>query len=345
MAKTANLGPMLDAVTASFLAISCVAVALRCYVRVHLTRSFGYDDALVILALIVFTLFSIFIFLETSHGSGKHITDVPPAEYSQAIMFWYCGEITYTASSTLAKVAIGAMLLRLTIQRIHAVIIWAVIVSISIVGTIFVFVCMFQCSPVHYLWTSILDPHGGHCINNGVITALTYTHAIFCALSEFIYGILPIFMIWGLGMDKRTKISIILVLCLANFGTVATLIRLKALGEIKASTDVLYTTVDLVMWSQIEAGMAITAGSMVTLRPLFRNFYFPGSTRSASRSGASRRHEAGYLRHATPEGHELDGSNDRPYGADHPYGADQWNVKQGPEVSFSEEQRRKGGFA
>jgi hypothetical protein len=36
------------------------------------------------------------------------------------------------------------------------------------------------------------------------------------------------------------------------------------------STDFLYDTVDIAIWSDIEQGLAVTAGSLATLRPLYR---------------------------------------------------------------------------
>jgi hypothetical protein len=39
-----------------------------------------------------------------------------------------------------------------------------------------------------------------------------------------------------------------------------------------ANPDFLWATVDVAIWSDIEQGLAITAGSMATLRPLYRQF-------------------------------------------------------------------------
>jgi hypothetical protein len=50
------------------------------------------------------------------------------------------------------------------------------------------------------------------------------------------------------------------------------------------TNDFLYDTVDIAIWSDIEQGLAITAGSLATLRPLYRlvSDRFGWSTRASS---------------------------------------------------------------
>ena len=43
-----NRGPQLEAVTIAFLTFSTICVALRLYVRLRLTKFFGYDDYLLV---------------------------------------------------------------------------------------------------------------------------------------------------------------------------------------------------------------------------------------------------------------------------------------------------------
>jgi hypothetical protein len=45
-------GTRIAAVTIALYTLSLVAVSVRCYVRVRLTRSFGYDDWLIVTTLV-----------------------------------------------------------------------------------------------------------------------------------------------------------------------------------------------------------------------------------------------------------------------------------------------------
>jgi hypothetical protein len=45
-------GPQLAGICGAFLAVSIAAVSVRCYVRAFLTKSFGYDDWLMVATLV-----------------------------------------------------------------------------------------------------------------------------------------------------------------------------------------------------------------------------------------------------------------------------------------------------
>lgn len=57
----------------------------------------------------------------------------------------------------------------------------------------------------------------------------------------------------------------------ADFSSASTavIVRMGFVMEFR-SADFLYATVDIAIWSDIELGLAITAGSLATLRPLYR---------------------------------------------------------------------------
>lgn len=52
MTAIENRGPQVAATASMFLALSWITVALRCYVRGYLTKSFGLDDWLALAALV-----------------------------------------------------------------------------------------------------------------------------------------------------------------------------------------------------------------------------------------------------------------------------------------------------
>lgn len=58
-------------------------------------------------------------------------------------------------------------------------------------------------------------------------------------------------------------------LTLINSASTAVIVRMPYVLDFK-NADFLYATVDIAIWSDIEQGLAITAGSLATLRPLYR---------------------------------------------------------------------------
>ena len=191
---------------------------------------------------------------------------------------WFVCEIFYGFSSTFCKLAAGSLLLRLTTRKFHVRIIWSVMILASLFGIAFVAQILAQCEPTSFFWSATRDPAQGHCVDPRIILGFTYAHAAVSSIGDWTFGILPAFIVKGLNMNFRSKVSVFLVLALANVGSVATLIRIRAIHQISTSEDFLFVTVDLAIWSTVEIGTAIMASSIATYRPLFRSFFSNGNT-------------------------------------------------------------------
>ncbi|KAH1487011.1 hypothetical protein LV164_001772 [Aspergillus fumigatus] len=82
---------------------------------------------------------------------------------------------------------------------------------------------------------------------------------------------MPALLLWGLQMNRKTKIALGGILSLGAVASVAVIIRFPFLHYYK-DDDFLYSTYQIAIWSVMETGLGIIAGSLVTLRPLFRWF-------------------------------------------------------------------------
>ena len=216
---------------------------------------------------------------------------------------WFTCEIFYDLTSTFCKLAAGALLLRLTTKKFHVRIIWLVMILASLFGFAFAVQILVQCEPISFYWSATRDPSQGHCLNPRVMAGFTYGHAVVSSIGDWTFGILPAFLVSGLNMNVRSKVSVFLLLAFANIGSIATLIRIKAIYQIASSTDFLYDTFDLAIWSTVEIGIAIMAAAIATYKPLFRSFFSKGSTQKRSfisANGGRRLHDSSVFGHAPP---------------------------------------------
>ena len=203
-----------------------------------------------------------------------------------------------------SKISIGYFLLRITIRRVDIWIIYTAMILTVLTGVAFFFVTLFQCSPVSFFWRKNQD---GTCVNMEVIIALTYLYSACSVVCDFTFAILPLILIWKLKMERRSKIALIPIMIMAcvsvntlhylclmtdrNSASTAVVVRFAfvedfdnpdflcmapskdsslikdSISNIKDTPD---ATVDIAIWSTTEQGLAITAGSLATLRPLFR---------------------------------------------------------------------------
>ncbi len=80
----------------------------------------------------------------------------------------------------------------------------------TLCGIVFFFTVIFQCWPVQYYWDKTIV--NGSCSSNDVVVVLAYISAGTNAATDFIYAFIPIWMIWKIQMERRTKISVCFVL-------------------------------------------------------------------------------------------------------------------------------------
>lgn len=66
------------AVNILFFTITWITVSLRIYVRAGLLKSFGLDDILMVVTLLLFTAYLICQLGGLAHGTGRHMVDLEP---------------------------------------------------------------------------------------------------------------------------------------------------------------------------------------------------------------------------------------------------------------------------
>ncbi|KAF2873339.1 hypothetical protein BDV95DRAFT_338719 [Massariosphaeria phaeospora] len=293
----ANRGPELQAVCSTFVSMAFVAVVLRIYVRVRIVKAFGWDDAWMVSALLTHIMFATCAIGGIHYGTGRHMKELSEEAKYMAMRYWWLCYVAYGLTMIAAKFSIALFLLRITVHRVHRYIIYANMALTGITGTVFFFVTLFQCLPVSYFWNK---NQPGSCVNVYVIIGLTYLYSGISAICDFTFGILPVFLIWNLNMSRNSKIILIPILSMGCVASTAVIVRMAFVMNFQ-SPDFLYDTVDIAIWSDTEQGLAITAGSLATLRPLYRliSERLGLSTSSTSPKGASGRESPDWYRTAS----------------------------------------------
>jgi hypothetical protein len=118
----------------------------------------------------------------------------------------------YTADMAFIKASIAVFLLRIAVKNVYK---WILKISLAIIvlwtAGIFFF-NIFQCSPVAFQWDFTIP--GGKCVPGDSLVAAAYAFSILAVLSDWLYALLPIPMLWSVKMNLQTKISVTLILSL-----------------------------------------------------------------------------------------------------------------------------------
>jgi hypothetical protein len=114
----------------------------------------------------------------------------------------------YIWASAVAKISIALALLRLTVKKAHRIILWVNIGVIIAIGLMFWFVLLLDCQPVSYFWNRVDPRYSGTCLSVDILLDIAYLYSGLTIICDLTLGILPVFLVWTLQMNRRTKIAV-----------------------------------------------------------------------------------------------------------------------------------------
>lgn len=114
----------------------------------------------------------------------------------------------YIWASAVAKTSIALALLRLTVKRAHRFFLWGIIGTVIVIGLLFWLVLLFDCHPISYFWNRVDPRNSGTCLSVQILLDIAYLYSGLTIICDLALGILPIFLIWKLQMNRRTKIAV-----------------------------------------------------------------------------------------------------------------------------------------
>lgn len=120
-------------------------------------------------------------------------------------MYEIIGEAFCILVGATGKCAVSAFLLRIVFKRTHVLMLWFFIVStcgLTILCAITFFV---QCIPVQANWNPNVK---GNCWLD--FTKLGITTASWTTVMDFVQAIFPCFVVWGLRMKRKEKMTVVL---------------------------------------------------------------------------------------------------------------------------------------
>ncbi|KAI1080225.1 hypothetical protein F5B20DRAFT_589642 [Whalleya microplaca] len=245
--------------TITLCVLAIVTVVLRCWVRFG-NKAFGIDDFSMILGLLFFIACCIFTCMGCYSGLGT-----PDAAIQSASVVFF--QITYAWSLAFIKVSICVALLRITQAKRYVIPLWLVmLLSVGITFVAFV-TLLVGCKPIAASW----DAGVGECDHSGRVMNIAILISAIAILTDWSCAIIPAFILWNLNMRFDVKVSLVFVLALGVLASISTIVRFPYLHYYEQLFNYLYNVCNVVVWSIVECGIGIIAGSLPSLRPLVRN--------------------------------------------------------------------------
>ncbi|KAG5954299.1 hypothetical protein E4U57_004600 [Claviceps arundinis] len=251
------------------LVTSWIAVGLRAFTRVVLMKSYQADDILMLIAQAIFTVTCSIQFQGVQSGVGRHnAAFTNEDDLVEALMWQALGVAIYILNMMFIKLSIGVFLLRIATQKpyIWTIRIFLVIITLWSIG--FFIWNLLQCTPIEKQWDFRITD--GQCADAGEVLTAAYCLSAMTIVTDWFFALIPIPMLWGIKMSTQAKTTVIFILGIGIFASIATLIRFRFLTSIERTDDILFRATDASIWSLIEVGVAIIASSLATVRPLLQ---------------------------------------------------------------------------
>ncbi|KAF4990339.1 hypothetical protein FDECE_14415 [Fusarium decemcellulare] len=215
-------------------------------------------------------------------GMGTRDEKLNPYLQNEGRKFLWFWQITYCFSLIFLKGSICMTLLRIAVVKAHRVIIWSTLVFSTVMTGLAIIALFLICRPISTAWGS-----PGTCVTPVFIMALGYIVSSVAVITDLIVAVLPIFMLWDSRMKMATKVSVGVILGLASLASLCTIIRFPYVKYYTIIPDYLHNCAHLILWSIVECGIGIVAGSLPSLRKLVSGRFHFVTTKGSSPAQAT----------------------------------------------------------
>ncbi|KXG52563.1 uncharacterized protein PGRI_088470 [Penicillium griseofulvum] len=127
---------------------------------------------------------------------------------------------------------------------------------------------IFECKDIRSNWDPAVK---SECFTPKQLMTLSYTNTALNILTDLIFAVLPVFMLRHLQVNRRVKASLICILGLGVFACAAAFVKLSILPSYGKTGDFLWDYTNLTIWVVTECNTGIIAGTLPTLKPLFKS--------------------------------------------------------------------------
>ncbi|EED21068.1 conserved hypothetical protein [Talaromyces stipitatus ATCC 10500] len=278
MVKPAGDGVSLLYTSIILLTFSWVVFAARVGVRVW-RKALGLDDYLMLFGLLLYTVTASLCIVCCFYGSGQLSAAIPAAERMKGTKLFFIAEFFYSSGAAAIKCSIAVTLLRIAGSRSIAT--WTIggVMFASIAAAIIFMAGVANiCHPITTLWGETTN---GTC-NLQLNSDVSFFFSAVEIVTDFSLAILPAILLWNIQMKRKVKFSVMVILGMAAFASCATIVRLRYLSLYSNPAEFMFSTGSIGLWSVIEEGIGIIAGSLPALRPLLSLPIFSRSSAGGS---------------------------------------------------------------
>ncbi|KAL6915039.1 hypothetical protein FSHL1_012711 [Fusarium sambucinum] len=255
--------------------LSILCTVIRIYTKAFLVKQFSPEDWLSLTSFIIYIVYFGIGHHALMSAFGQDIWQVNAGDLSHALKLFWIDCPFYSLLMGMTKVTIILFYIRLChVYTRFCQVCWAIIVMVSLNTIVFMFLNIFQCTPIHWNWNRFSgNDVDFECMDlNKLQWSINITNIIF----DVVVLALPIPLVWRMRSTFRRKLAIIFMFSLGIVVLVASCLKMRYNILYGHSTNITWDYMDLMVWAGIESSVSIAAPCLPTVR-LFLHKVFPQS--------------------------------------------------------------------
>jgi hypothetical protein len=263
----ANMAPKLLIPVWIMFAIAAALYAVRIRMRIRMVKRFYADDYAITLAMLALAVELPALTVSCRYGLGRHSFYVSPAAVEKATFYLYIAIFPFYTGAAASRVSIGLTLLRLKQDsRIWTRAIWAIIALLVVQGISNTAVQFTQCIPLEALWKAEAREHAT-CMTIRNSNIWGWMSSVMYILSDIVFSLLPLTFIPSLHLPLRQKFLISLLMSLGMVASTFSVVKIiYRINYAYHSSDKLWDSVDMSLWSKLEEILIAVAACAPTLK-------------------------------------------------------------------------------
>ncbi|EDU45220.1 predicted protein [Pyrenophora tritici-repentis Pt-1C-BFP] len=214
-----------------------ISTVLRFWIR-YKRKAWGPDDWAMLVNLPLWTVSTVATIAMSFSGIGQKDATLSTFQYSNSLRWFYIFQEPWCFTLVAIKVSIGFALIRIASGKK-----WK-------------------------NWTPTME---GECNDRNIQTVLSYAVAVVSISTDWIFATLPIFLLWNVQLDWRVKGSVMLMLGLGVFASIAPIVRLKYLIGLNDSTRLLQNLGNILAWASAEMNVGMFVANLPACHPLLKH--------------------------------------------------------------------------
>lgn len=265
--------------------LAIIVVFLRIWLRRKIRDGISWDDYFIVASLIDAIIGVGFMTKMVRAGAGKHIYCLALGRIPVAIQWSIYAQIVNNIGIGLVKISVCLCVLRV-IDRVGKWLsrfLWVLIAFVTASHFVQVMLFLLQCRPMAAIWDTSIH---GQCFSSHVTYLVGYVGFGLDAFTDLVCAGIPIFVIYRLQMNTRTKVALC---CLMGLGVFIAGCAIAKAATLKGvfSKDYTWGITKPAVWTITEHLLGITIASLPALRPLFKWVFEVATTQRSASSGLS----------------------------------------------------------